>query len=115
MRQRSVPEPTASWPELPKHYWSIVGKRKPAASVLLAAALGEGSDGKDDAGLLLQQNFGFGRVLFTGLDSTWRWRYRVGDTYHHRFWGQLAREPAADKLLPAGNRWIRYGPREPVY
>jgi hypothetical protein len=53
-------------------------------------------------------------VLFVGLDSTWRWRFRVGDTYHHRFWGQLARWSAADKLLPAGNRFVRYGPREPV-
>ena len=71
--------------------------------------------GKNDSGILLQQNYGFGRVLFVGLDSTWRWRYRVGDAYHHRFWGQLVRWSAAEKLLPAGNRFVRYGPREPVY
>ena len=101
-----------SWPDLPKHFWGIVGKRKPAASVLLAP-----SESKDDAdtGILVQQNYGFGRVLFLGLDSTWRWRFRVGDVYHHRFWGQLARWSAAEKLLPAGNRFVRYGPREPVY
>ena len=41
--------------------------------------------------------------------------FRVGDVYHHRFWGQLARWSAAEKLLPAGNRFVRYGPREPVF
>ncbi len=106
------------WPELPKHFWGIVGKRKPAASVLLTPVLDKpDAPAKDDAdaGILVQQNYGTGRVLFVGLDSTWRWRYRVGDVYHHRFWGQLVRWSATDKLLPAGNRWIRYGPREAVY
>jgi hypothetical protein len=107
--------PNAPWPELPKHYWAIVGKRKPAASVLLAPALSGNPDSEKDAGVLLQQNYGFGRVLFSGLDSTWRWRFRVGDAYHHRFWGQLVRWSAADRLLPAGNQLVRYGPREPVY
>ena len=103
-------KPTASWPDLPKHHWGVVGKRKPAAAVLL-----EVMEGKEDAGVLLQQNYGFGRVLFMGLDSTWRWRYRVGDTYHHRFWGQLVRWAAADRMLPAGNHLVRFGTREPVY
>jgi hypothetical protein len=99
------------WNELPKHFWAIAGKRKPGASVLLASAL----DKDDDTGILVQQNYGFGKVLFLGIDSTWRWRFRVGDAHHHRFWGQLARWAAADKLLPAGNRHVRYGSREPVY
>ncbi len=105
------------WPELPKHFWGIVGERKPGASVLLTPIVDESAPPKDDAdtGILVQQNYGFGRVLFVGIDSTWRWRYRVGDAYHHRFWGQLARWSAAEKLLPAGNRFIRYGPREPAY
>lgn len=106
------------WAELPKHYWGIVGKRKPAASVLLAPLPGPEQLSKaeeSDTGILVQQNYGFGRVLFLGVDSTWRWRFRVGDTHHHRFWGQLARWSAAEKLLPAGNRHLRYGAREPVY
>lgn len=107
--------PLSPWPELPKHYWGIVGKRKPAASVLLMPVQEDKAKDDPDRGLLVQQNYGFGRVLFVGLDSTWRWRFRVGDTYHHRFWGQLARWSAADKLLPVGNRFVRYGPIEPVY
>ncbi|MBI2808967.1 MAG: hypothetical protein HYX68_28625 [Planctomycetes bacterium] len=106
------------WKQLPKHYWGIVGKRRPAATVLLAPVVDGKSmnpGGKEDKGILVQQNYGLGRVVFVGLDSTWRWRFRVGDTYHHRFWGQLARAAAADKLLPAGNHHIRFGAREPVY
>jgi hypothetical protein len=107
----------AGWPELPKHHWAVVGKRKPGASVLLRLRPEPTAKNKEDAesGILLQQNYGFGRVLFLGLDSSWRWRYRVGDLYHHRFWGQLVRWAAADRLLPAGNRFIRYGPTEPIY
>lgn len=110
--------PADAWPDLPKHFWGVVGKRKPAASVLLVPVMDKSAPSpheESDTGILLQHNYGFGRVLFVGLDSTWRWRFRVGDTYHHRFWGQLARWSAADKLLPAGNRFLRYGPREPVY
>jgi hypothetical protein len=105
----------SGWPELPKHYWGIVGKRKPAAAVLLTPH-DEAEPAKNEGtGIVLQQNYGFGRVVFVGIDSTWRWRYRVGDTYHHRFWGQLARWSAAEKLLPAGNKVLRFGPREPAY
>lgn len=106
------------WPELPRHYWGIVGKRKPAASILLtpvAEKMPVAAKESSDSGIFVMQNYGFGRVLYIGLDSTWRWRYRVGDTYHHRFWGQLARWSAADRLLPAGNRHVRYGSREAVY
>ncbi len=108
-----------AWGELPKHYWGIVGKRKPAASVLVMPLQGSGTtspsgDG-DDTGIIVQQNYGFGRVVFVGIDSTWRWRFRVGDKYHHRFWGQLARWSAAERLLPAGNRYLRYGSRDPIY
>src|SRR5205823_4869205 len=68
-----------------------------------------------DQALIVRQNYGFGRVLLVGLDSTWRLRYRAGDVYHHRFWGQLVRWAASDKLLPAGNRYVRFGSRDPVY
>ena len=65
--------------------------------------------------VVVRHNYGFGRVLFVGLDSTWRWRYKVGDLYHHRFWGQVVRWAASDQMLPAGNKYVRFGTREPVY
>ena len=119
---RLEPElPAAPWPELPKHFWGVEGKRKPGASVLLAAVPGDkpspAGQGvlSEDRGILVQQSYGLGRVLYVGIDSTWRWRFRMGDTYHHRFWGQIVQWSASDKLLPAGNQFVRYGSRAPVY
>jgi hypothetical protein len=65
--------------------------------------------------VIVLQNYGFGRVLYAGVDSTWRWRYKVGDTLHHRFWGQAIRWAAADKPLTTGNEFIRFGTQQPVY
>jgi hypothetical protein len=65
--------------------------------------------------LIATQNYGFGRVLFLGLDSTWRWRYRVGDAYHHAFWGAAIRWAASDKPLMTGNDYIRFGTQQPIY
>src|SRR5205823_15241 len=72
-----------------------------------------GASAKDHA-LIARQNYGFGRVLFVGLDSTWRWRFKTGDTYHHRFWGQVIRWAASDTPLLTGNEFVRFGPRKPV-
>ncbi len=106
--------------EFPKHSWGLTGKPKPGATILAVSAAPEAqrpnakSAAKDQAGFLVQQNYGLGRVLLVGIDSTWRWRYRVGDVYHHRFWGQVVRWAASDKLLPGGNRFVRFGSREPI-
>jgi hypothetical protein len=125
----SVPEKSAQrWAEMPRHYWGVVGRTKPGA-VALAYVMDDflsppavGKDDKDNKetaekrnGLIVRQHYGFGRVLFVGLDSTWRWRYKVGDAYHHRFWGQLVRWAASDRLLPAGNKYVRFGSRQPLY
>ncbi|MGB6917054.1 MAG: hypothetical protein WBF96_00775 [Phycisphaerae bacterium] len=58
--------------------------------------------------LLALHNVAAGRVLFLGFDSTWRLRYGVGDTYHHRLWGQILRWATANKL-PAGTDFVRIG------
>jgi hypothetical protein len=99
-----------------------VGKVKPGATALAHVAEGDGAaDKKEEAerarerGLIVRHNYGFGRVLYVGLDSTWRWRYRTGDTYHHRFWGQAIRWAASDKPLVTGNDFVRFGTRDAVY
>ena len=121
------PEKSASrWAALPRHYWGVVGRIRPgavslayvaddAAGPAAASAPGSKETLENTQALIARQNYGFGRVLFVGLDSTWRWRFKVGDTYHHRFWGQVARWAASDKLLPGGNRYVRFGSREPLY
>jgi hypothetical protein len=58
--------------------------------------------------IIVHQNYGLGQVLWIGIDSTWRWRYRAGDTYHHRFWGQLGRW-AANNKAGAGSELVKLG------
>jgi hypothetical protein len=77
--------------------------------------LAPGSKPERERALIARQNYGFGRVVFVGLDSTWRWRFKTGDRYHHRFWGQVVRWAASDRPLVAGNDTVRFGPREPIY
>src|SRR5262249_30983897 len=103
----------ARWASLPRHFWGLVGRAKPGATTLAYVAEPIAPDDKRkaeererDLGLIVRQNYGFGRVLFVGLDSTWRWRYKTGDTYHHRFWGQAIRWAASDKPLVAGNETL---------
>lgn len=103
----------AIWRELPRHYWGIVGKAKPGATAL--AYVAERGAEEAESALIVRQNYGFGRVLFVGLDSTWRWRYRTGDAYHHAFWGAAIRWAASDKPLMTGNDFIRFGTPQPLY
>jgi hypothetical protein len=102
------------WRGLPRHFWGVVGRAKPAATTLAYVADAAATAEKQSA-LIVKQNFGFGRVLFVGLDSTWRWRYRVGDVYHHTFWGAAIRWAASDKPLMSGNDFLRFGTPQPIY
>jgi hypothetical protein len=109
------------WAEFPRHFWGVIGRAKPGAVPLAYFVDDNRSDGKKPGereqaeALIVRQNYGFGRVLYVGLDSTWRWRYKAGDAYHHRFWGQVVRWAASDKPLVVGNEYVRFGTREPVF
>ncbi len=109
------------WAGVPRPWgWAIVGKAKPGA-VPLAYVAEPGdekrppSERERNNSVVARHNYGFGRVLFVGLDSTWRWRFREGDRYHHRFWGQAIRWAAADKPLVTGNAFVRFGTPQPTY
>src|SRR5947208_10010488 len=90
----NLEESDRRWAELPRHFWGIVGRAKPGANVLAyfrdeasivpanEKQFAEERQVRDNA-LAALQNYGLGRVLYLGVDSTWRWRYRIGDTYHH--------------------------------
>lgn len=58
--------------------------------------------------LIVTQRAGLGKVLMMNFDRTWRFRYGVGDTYHHRFWGQVTRWGAGENLR-SGNELARLG------
>jgi len=125
MKDGALEESRKKWSELPRHYWGMIGEAKPGAVVLASLADGdEAPPPRDKPGaedparkraLFARQNYGFGRVLYLGIDSTWRWRKYVGDTDHHRFWSQVIHWSASDKPLVTGNETVRFGTRQPVY
>lgn len=108
----------AGWPR--PWPWAVLGKAKPGATPLLnwvtPADMALDPVARERVGVAAAwHNYGFGRVLFVGLDGTWRLRYRVGDLYHHRFWGQVVRWAAGGKPLTAGNDSVRFGTAQVVY
>ena len=89
---------------LPGHPWIFGGVPKPGATVWASATI-PGVDVAPEPAIL-HQDYGFGQVVWMGLDSTWRWRRRAGDEWHYRFWGQLIRWAARNKAA-AGNDSVR--------
>lgn len=113
------------WSHLPGHSWGLRGKAKGGASVwasVIDAGLPPAGrvanpphslQAERDNAVVVHQYLGAGQVLWIGVDSTWRWRFLVGDKHHHRFWGQLARW-AAEFKATAGNEFVRFGPERPT-
>ncbi len=102
-----------TWNSLPEHAWGLFGKAKPGATVFAALQLA-GDDplaAERGSAVIVHQHYGLGQVVWLGIDSTWRWRKRAGDRYHHRFWGQLARWAASNKAA-AGNDMVKFGPEK---
>lgn len=119
-----------AWSEVPEIYWRHAVKgAKEGATVLAYALPAQGPDYMQpkfageipdeetqrkrlqfqrDNPLIAVQHMARGRVMFLAFDHTWRLRYRVGDTYHHKFWGQVLRWGMGDKL-PYGTPFIRLG------
>ncbi len=96
------------WENLPGHLWFLQGEKKPGATVLAYGVSPFNAPLDDDNdGVIIQQQYGAGQVIWVGIDSTWRWRFRVGDRYHHRFWGQMARSAARNKAS-AGNEFVKF-------
>ena len=140
-RQDTDPETNAKiWNSLPEIYWRrAIIDAKPGAAVL-AYAKADDEPTMDQAvstaqrteqmtkivkyqrsrALVSAHNVGTGRVMFMGFDRTWRMRYRVGDTYHHKLWGQVLRWATSDRLrsgtnlVKLGSDRSRYGSESPV-
>ena len=73
------------WASLkPPHCLSAL-RPLPGAEVLAEAVLKD----KPTPAIVFRR-FGSGKVLFAAFDETWRWRYRVADEYHQRYWNQLS-------------------------
>ncbi len=103
-------DPRASrdaWSRLSPLPWALAGRPKPGATALLVAGDSKSSSDPTAAAVVAAHPYGLGRVLWVGTDGTWRWRVRVGDAYHHRFWGQVVRW-ASSSPGPSGNRLVRF-------
>ena len=100
----------STWKSLPGHPWGMIGDVKAGATVLATADDGQAvpPEMERSRALIVQQYYGLGQVLWLGFDSTWRWRHRVGDQHHHRFWGQVARTAAQNKAS-SGNEFVKFG------
>jgi hypothetical protein len=63
---------------------------------------------------LVTRLFGAGRVFYLSTDQTWRWRYKVADRFHARFWNQLlgaVMQPpyaASDDYVALGTDRVEY-------
>lgn len=98
------------WKSLPGHSWAMAAEAKAGATVLATADDGQPlpPELERSRALIVTQYYGLGQVFWLGFDSTWRWRHRVGDQHHHRFWGQMARTAAQNKAS-AGNEFVKFG------
>jgi len=117
------------WNSLPEIYWRYpIREAKTGATVLafsmppapgdfFAKAAAEAPDEESvkqvhqyerQHALITMQNVAMGKVMFLSFDHTWRLRYLVGDTYHHKFWGQVLRWATANKL-PSGTDLVKIG------
>ncbi len=74
------------WTELPVPRSMANAKALPGSEVLVEADVAGRS-----CPAMVTRMCGAGRVLYLAFDETWRWRYKVADTWHQRIWNQLAR------------------------
>lgn len=117
------------WRSLPRLYWHSRFTRAAPASSVLAYALGpeapkwlaepapdQGAENLEQRrreyrrshALITVAPHGLGKVMVLGFDRSWRLRYRVGDTRHHKLWGQVIRWATAGEL-PAGTHLVKLG------
>lgn len=86
------------WKQLPGFFWSAaVEKARPGGEVIAVHSSLRNSWGRMP--LLVTRGAGYGKVLFMGTDSAWRWRRGVEDKYHYRFWSQVVRWMAHQRHL----------------
>jgi hypothetical protein len=73
------------WNSLKPPHWLSAVQPLPGAEIFLEAVVDE-----QNVPALVFRRFGAGKVLFAAFDESWRWRYRVADEYHGKYWNQTA-------------------------
>lgn len=93
------------WANLQGMYWVAgVQRAKPGATVLAVHPTRSNSFGA--LPLVAFQPFGSGKCYVQLVDSTWHWRWRVGDRHFYRYWGQVFRT-LTPKELPGNSRYVQ--------
>ncbi|NLI00633.1 MAG: hypothetical protein GX446_14195 [Chthonomonadales bacterium] len=105
---RMHPDPAEDeriWRDLPGMLWMAGSQRaKPGATVLAVNPARSTAAGPRP--VVAVQPYGAGRCLMIMTDSTWRWRWKVGDRHFYRFWGQVLRT-MTPLDNPGGNRFAQ--------
>jgi len=93
---------------LPVYGLSGFSLAKPTSQVLIGASPRNwrGGGGGSARAFLCWHRFGKGRVVYVAAPVTYRLRFRQGDLYHNRFWGQLLRWSIA-RDMAGGSRTVK--------
>jgi len=78
------------WSQLPPLKWSasVAGLARGARALVVHP---HRLAGISKLPMLAVHGVAGGKVMFCGMDETWRWRKSLGDKYHYRFWAQVVR------------------------
>lgn len=93
----------------PVRWYSRVAKVKPGARVLVQLTNVPGKETPDSRPpLFVSQNYGYGRIFWSGTDETYLWRYLVGDSpWYYPFWQGVMYWVREGKLLGARRYRLR--------
>ena len=95
----------AIWQNLPGMFWCAGTEgARPGATVLAVNPARSNANGPYP--VALYQSFGAGKSYADLADSTWRWRWRMGDRYFYRYWGQVIRF-LTPRDLPGNARFVQ--------
>ena len=103
-----------AWAEPVQEEETLIEVDSPSGVEQALEALAKKQEEEAKRSLVVVQKYGKGRVAMLNTDRMWRLRYRVGDVYHHRFWGQLVRWGAGESLR-SGTKNVRLGTDMLVY
>ncbi|MGE0431292.1 MAG: hypothetical protein AB7K09_03145 [Planctomycetota bacterium] len=94
----------STWSQLPPIHWAWpIAEAKPGATVYLRHASLMRQVGDAGEVVMAAHQFGAGRVVGLSTDDTWRWR-SVAESYHERFWVQLAHHLIESRALGGRRR-----------
>lgn len=108
-----------AWSTFPPLRWIVEAPAlSPGAVVLVEHPTKTGDSGR--LPVIVQHQYGAGKVVFHATDELWLWRLRAGDKYYGRYWLQLIRYLSRSNLL-GQNRSVElssdrliYQPDEPI-